>query len=49
MARGATLSTLQASNTTNDNISSELLNGASDDEPLPFVAFGNSDDINEYR
>lgn len=27
MARGATLSTLQASNTTNDNISSEFLNG----------------------
>jgi hypothetical protein len=29
--------------------SSELLNGANDDEPLPFVAFGNSNDIEEYR
>jgi len=23
--------------------------GASDDEALPFLAFGNNDDINEYR
>ena len=29
--------------------SSELINGASDDEALPFLAFGNNDDINEYR
>ena len=29
--------------------SSELLNGASDDEAVAFVAFGNSNDIEEYR
>jgi hypothetical protein len=29
--------------------SSELLHGAPDDEALPFVAFGNANDINEYR
>jgi hypothetical protein len=29
--------------------SSELLNSASDDEAVAFVAFGNSNDIEEYR
>jgi hypothetical protein len=29
--------------------SSELLHSAPDDEALPFVAFGNANDINEYR